>query len=244
MPRVALVLVFLSTVASESNGQMFSYGVNRPQAVQSVSFSYTLVDFSYNRSGIPEPSFEFEAPIYGIVYTRPNVVASLGYGADDTARDLRLLEASIFTWGEFRLAESARGRLYLPIVLHTNYRRVAPRGEEDSLVDAFNITVLGLGSGLGYHHRFGDALLVHLRAFPVIGLALRAFGDSAGSSRLIDGGLHLHAPRLVGKFGVTAGYGFRAQVWNIGESSLVPQNRDDIFDYAGSQHVLQLGINW
>ena len=238
----AFALSFLA--ASDAAGQMFSYGINRPHAVQSVSFSYTLVDFSYAGSGTPEPSFEFEAPVYGVVYTRPNVMVSVGYGADDTARDLRLLDASIFTWGEFRLAESSRGRLYLPIVLHTNYRRVAPRGEEDSLVDAFNITAIGLGSGLGYHHRVGDALQLHLRAFPVIALALRAFGDSAGSSRLIDGGIQLHAPGLIGKFGLTAGYGFRAQAWNIGESSLVPQSSNDLFDYTGSQQVLLVGINW
>jgi hypothetical protein len=240
----ACILMLASTQVSDAAAQMFSFDRERPRPVQSLSFGYTIVHFDFNGSGIPNPSFEFEGPIYGAVYTRPNMVATLGYGADDSDRDLRLLDASITTWGEFRLADSRRGRLYIPIELHTNYRRVAPEGEEDSLVDAFNITVLGLGTGLGYHLYIGDALVLDLRAMPIIGLALRAFGDSAGSSRLFDASAHLHRPRVAGRFGLSAGYGFRVQVWNVGASSLVPQGGDEIFDYAGRHHLLMLGISW
>ena len=240
----AWFLMLVSIQASDAGAQMFSFDRERLRPVQSLSFGYTIIDFNFNGSGTPNPSFEFDRPIYGVVYTRPNMVATLGYGADDSARDLRLLDASITTWGEFRLSESRHGRLYVPVGLHTNYRRVAPRGEEDSLVEAFNITVLGLGTGLGYHLYAGDALIVDLRAMPIIGLALRAFGDSAGSSRLFDASAHVHRPKAIGRFGFSAGYGFRVQVWNVGASSLVPQGSEDVFDYAGSHHVLTFGVNW
>ncbi|MEX0747949.1 MAG: hypothetical protein WED81_06025 [Rhodothermales bacterium] len=243
--RAAACIFMLATIhVSDAAAQMFSYDRERPRPVQSISFGYTVVAFHFNGSGIPNPSFEYDGPIYGAVYTRPNMVATLGYGADDSDRDLRLLDASITTWGEIRLSDSRRGRLYVPIGLHTNYRRVAPRGEEDSLVDSFNITVLGLGSGIGYHLYIGDALVVSFRAMPIIGLALRAFGDSAGSSRLLDASVHVHRPKVIGRFGFSAGYGFRTQVWNVGASSLVPQGSDDVFDYAGNHHVLMIGVNW
>lgn len=245
--RCALIGAFIVFFACLPDGnaaaQMFSYNPDRVRAVQSVSFGYTSVDFQFSGDGTPDPSFEFAGPIYGAVYSRPNFHVAFGYGAQDD-EDLRMLDASLTTWGEFRVLGSALTRLYIPIALHSSYRRVAPEGEEDSLVDAFNITVLGLGTGLGFAAQTAGGVQIEGRATPIIGLALRAFGDSAGSSRLIDTHVQVHAPGLAGRFGVSAGYGFRAQVWSISASSLFPVTQDDLFDYAGSAHSLSVGINW
>lgn len=227
----------------DAAAQMFSYSSDRARTVQSLSFGYTSVDFRFDGGGTPNPSFEFAGPLYGAVYTRPNFHVAFGYGSEDE-RDLRMLDASLTTWGEFRITGSPRSRLFVPVALHSQYRRVAPDGQEDSLVDAFNITVIGLGTGLGFVTQLTEALLIEGRAMPIIGLALRAFGDSAGSSRLVDTGINVHVPTLVGRVGFSAGYGFTAQVWNISASSLFPATQDDLFDYTSTSHSLSIGVNW
>lgn len=223
--------------------QMFSYSSERARTVQSVSFGYMSVDFRFDGDGTPNPSFEFAGPLYGAVYTRPNFHVAFGYGSEEE-RDLRIFDASLTTWGEFRLTGSLNSRLFVPIALHSQYRRVAPDGQEDSLVDAFNITVIGLGTGIGFVAQLDERLQIEGRAMPIIGLALRAFGDSAGSSRLIDTGVKVHVPTLAGRFGLSAGYGFTAQVWNISASSLFPATQDDLFDYTSTSHSLSIGVNW
>lgn len=206
------------------------------------------------------PSFEFDGPLYGATYTRPNFHVAFAYGSDErtssdpdcepapcgpTTVDLRMLDASITTWGEIRLTGvPGKGRLFVPIALHTGYRRVAPQGLEDSLVDAFNITVLGIGTGFGGVAELGAGLRLEARATPIIGLALRAFGESAGSSLLFDGHVQAHAPGLAGRFGLSAGYGYRAQKWNVSASQLFPTTLDDLFDYSGHSHAATIGVSW
>lgn len=265
--RAALLVAFLLAAmllpVRGAGAQMFSYNPDRPRAVQSLSFTYTLVDFRFAGEGTPNPSFAFDAPLYGATYTRPNFHVTLGYGSDRRTQsapdcefavcvepplqvvDLRMLDASVTTWGEIRITGTpGKSRFFVPIALHTGYRRVAPEGLEDSIVDAFNITVLGIGTGIGGSVELGGGLRLEGRLTPIIGLALRAFGESAGSSRLVDGHLQLHAPRLIDRFGLSAGYGVRAQIWNVSASSLFPDTHDDLFDYSGASHAASVGVNW
>lgn len=256
----AILLVLMAWPLRSAGAQMFSYDPDPPRVVQSVSFTYTAVSFRYAGDGAPSPSFEFDAPLFGATYTRPNFHVTFGYGRDEQpapssgcdpdpcppgVTDLRMLDASITTWGEFRVAgRPGSSRLFIPIAVHTGFRRVAPDGLEDSLVDAFNITVLGIGTGVGGAVELGEGLQLEARATPLIGLALRAFGEAAGSSRLFDGHVQLHAPALVGRFGLSAAYGLRAQAWNVSASQLFPDTQDDLFDYTGMLHAFSLGLNW
>lgn len=233
-------------VAVSAQAQMFSYAADRPQAVQSLSFGYHAIDFRHDGGSDVAVRFDYDAPAYGVLYTRPNLRASLAYGRQSRQQenDLKLLQAAIMTWGDLWLGGGAGTGFSVPIAIITNYRRVAPEGSEDSLVDAFNVTVLGLGAGLSYTAGLGETFRVVGRAVPGAGLALRAFGDSAGGSYLIDSVLEVHSLRLVDRFGISASYGFRAQVWNVGASELLGEDLDDVFDYSGTEHAVTLGINW
>lgn len=240
------LLAWLVGVSGSARAQTFSYGADRPHPVQSLSFVYQPVVFTYDGTGTPEPSFEYEGDAYGAYYTRPNVAASVAYGksTESSGSDMRLLDASITTWGEIGLSSSSSGRLYVPIALHTDYRRVAPRGLESSIIGSFNVTVLGIGAGLGYTVDLAERVRVLARATPIIGLALRAFGDSAGNSRMLDAAIHLHVLRILNKFGLSAGYAFRSQVWNVSGSELLSERQVDLLDYSGGHHLLTLGFNW
>ena len=247
-------LAMLACTAASVQAQLFSYGTDQPRATQALSFGYALVDFEHNGDSTLTPSFDFSHPAFGAVYTRPSFFLSVAFGAGDnaTADDLQLVDVSLFTWGEFRLAgQGEQHRLFLPVALHTQHRRVSQGGSLfDAPASAFNVTTIGLGAGLGYGGALGKRVQLETRAMPVIGLATRSFGDATGHSRIFDADAQLHLGPFVDRFGLTLGYTFRVQVWNLDASNLLDPSReeasglDDLFDYRGSQHVLRAGLNW
>ena len=240
---------------SVATAQLFSFDVERPRPVQALSAGYFLVDFTYDGDGMPAVTYNYGEPAYGLVYTRPSFVLTAGIGrqeagaqpggvvAADTV-DLRFLDLSLSTWAEIQVAPewTGRTRVLLPIVLHSNYRRVSPRGD-DSLLESFNVTVLGIGSGLGIDRQVGGGV-IEAYAHPIIGLATTSLGDALGSARLLRASVQVHSPPLFGRFGVSLGYTFRTQVWNVDASDLLEEFTGDLFDYRGQMHLLRAGINW
>ena len=241
---VAMALMFTSE-ASAQRGPLRGSA----EAVQSVSFGYFLIDFAFDGEATPPFRFDFDQPAIGLVYTRPNFLATLAVGDQDASEDLndlRLLDVSLTTWGALRPEALSRGstRFYLPIVLYGNHRRVSPRSSEENFLETFNVTMLGLGGGLGLDRTFGDVTFFQARANPIIGFATSSLTDAFGLAYLMDADAQLHWSGLFGKFGLSLGYTFRYQVWNINASGLFPEATDDLFDYNSLQHLIRVGLNW
>ena len=167
--------------------------------------------------------------------------------ADDEGHEnLRLLDLSLTTWGELGLGgmSTGRSRAYIPIVIFSNYRRISPQDAGSTLLDAFNVTVFGLGLGLGLESVLGEKVFFEARANPGIGFATSSLTDAFGSTYLIDADGKLHLAQLFGAVGLSLGYSFRFQVWNVNSSNLFPDAADEFFDYKGRQHLFRVGVNW
>ena len=250
-----LPLVILAVLAPRtSEAQRFSYGADRARTVQSLSLRYTQVHFEYagDRDN-PPILFGYGGPAYGAAFTRPNFIASVAIGTDQQvgvdgdARDRRLLDAALFTWGElYPLPELAgeRYRLYVPVLLHSGFRRVRDRGPGEDTDAEFSVTALGLGTGVGLGGRLGEGVLFEARATPIFGLASPQFGGSIGTTRLFDADVLVHLGPLFGRFGLSFGYGFRAQAWNLRGSEFLDEIVADLYDYRGSQHAFRVGVNF
>ncbi len=254
MPRSVFMVVILWAAAlllwpGRASARQVSFR-SGAQAVQSLSAGYSLIDFEFDGDEAPLFLFDFDQPAYGFVYTRPRFLVTFAVGdqgGDDEGREnLRLLDVSLTTWGELRLAgmSTGRSRAYIPIVFFSNYRRVSPQGSESTLLDAFNVTVLGLGLGLGLESVLGQTVLFEARANPVLGFATSSLTDAFGSAYLIDADAQLHLAQLFGAVGLSLGYSFRLQVWNVNTSDLFPDATDEFFDYKGRQHLFRVGVNW
>ncbi len=247
----AMLLLLCLSLPSPASAQLFSYEEEAPRPTQSLSFAYHLIDFTYTGGADSIATFDYVDPGYGLVYTRPNLFVSIALGNTRNAasENVQLLDASFFTWGEFRLSRGRGSRqrhFFIPIALHSHYRRVSHNEDvlAEASADAFGVTVLGLGTGLGFSGQLGKRVQLEARATPVIGLAARSFGDATGSARIFDADATLHFGPFVGRLGLSAGYGFRVQVWNINASSLFPDAARDFYDYRGQQHTFRVGINW
>ncbi len=254
MPRPILLAACLLAAALAgpvrcAPAQLFSFSSDRERPVQAVWLGYYLIDFDFDGDAEPLFSFEFDDPAYGLVYSRPNFLVTFAYGEQRAGADregLRLVDLSLSTWGELHLAGLATGRtrVFVPIVLATNYRRVAPSGRNAEGLEAFNVTVLGLGAGLGLAHPIGENVRFEARAHPVFGLASSSFVDALGTARLLDADAQVHLGRLFGRVGLSLGYGFRSQFWNVNASNLFPDVTDELFDYKGRHHLFRMGVNW
>ncbi len=255
MPRSAFVVVMLCTATvllapgSIASAQQFPFR-SSVQAVQTFSAGYFLIDFEFDGDERPLFVFDFVEPAYGLVYSRPHFLVTFALGdqsADGEGHEaLRLLDVSFTTWGELRLAgmSAGRSRAYIPIALFSNHRRVSPQGSASTLLDAFNVTVLGLGAGLGLESVLGKTVFFEARANPILGFATSSLTDAFGSAYLIDADAQLHLAQLFGAVGLSLGYSFRLQVWNVNTSDLFPDATDELFDYKGRYHLFRVGMNW
>ena len=253
MPRSAFVVVILWAVAlllwpHPASARQISFR-SGAQAVQAFSAGYSLIDFEFDGDEAPLFLFNFDQPAYGFVYSRPRFLVTFALGdqaADEGRENLRLVNISLTTWGELRVGgpSTGRSRAYVPVVLFTNYRRVSSQDSDNSLADDFNVTVVGLGAGLGLDSVLGETVLFEARTNPVIGFATSSITDAFGSSYLIDADAQLHLAQLFGAVGLSLGYSFRYQVWNVNTSDLFPDATDEFFDYKGRQHLFRVGVNW
>jgi hypothetical protein len=241
------LLVSLWSV-SPSPAQMFSQSSERPRSIRSLSAGYQWTSFQYNGSRQPTQSFDYEAPAYAISFTQPSLQATVAFGRQSaqpgSLRELRLLDAEMFLWGGFPITGSRTLRIYLPLVLYSGYRSVDERDQQTPSIDAFNLTTLGLGSGLALEGSLAGDVRLDAQVTPVGGLALRTLEGTAGRSWLLRSRAQLHIPRLIRRYGLSIGYSYRYQRWNVDASDLFPTISDDLFDYKNRQHILHLGVNW
>lgn len=240
-----------------ATAQPFSFGTEEPE--RAVSVGLTFVDFVYNGDDAPEVRFDYTHPAYTLVFTRPNLYASVAYGRGDAvtppgapfvADDVRLLDALFTSWGTFAPFERlATGpvQLYVPVALHFSYRRVRERNIGEDVTNSLDMSVLGLGAGVGFRGRAGSAL-VTLRATPGLGFATRSFDNAPGWSRWLDGTAQIHLLQLADRFGIAAGYTFRWQVWDLRDvdfnvpAEVAPEGA--LFDYRSIDHGVRLGVTF
>ncbi len=248
-PYTGICAVVLLLFCDVAHAQPFFFGNNNPRESSAAMVGYSIVDFKFDGDDSPLQPLTFDAPVYTLTYSRTNVYAAFSFGSqnapDTTTSDLSFIDFSGALWGDVFFSEEATEadhRIFLPITFYTNYRKVAPKGVD--VLEEFNITTLGLGLGFGYYGKFNDDVMLEIRSVPVIGLAVRSLGDSAGTSRLLDNDIQLHLGSLFNSIGVSLGYHFRVMIWDVKTSSVFGNLSEDLFNYREQNQTFSIGLNW
>jgi hypothetical protein len=245
--RFLLLLAALGWMGQLDAWAQLSYGGGR-SASQAAGVGVAFVSFEYTGSSSQEANFSFTNPAYGVVLSRPGLLAGFHRGTQDTSagEDLTFTEFGLLAFGSFRPFSpprgSSAGRLepLIPLGVQTTYRRVS-RDLDTGTFNAFEFTVAAIGAGIGVQRETRSSLFV-LRAMPMFGIAARSFGSDTGTSRIVDVDAELQLGPWSDRFGVMAGWGFRWQDWNLNASRLVTNANPDTFDYAGFVHSIRLGL--
>ena len=223
------------------------------ESKQSVSVAFSLVDFTYAGSQLPEadsdnvPRFDFSGATYGLRYSRAGihaVVSAGGRASEHGQGGLLLLDASLASEGLKQLQGFVAGgtRMYFPLGLAATYRRVIPLDESDPLI--FDATTIGAGLGMVLASVMGERMEWRLNVRPVVGVVSSSNTDSFGLAYHVDADAELQVTEFRGRFGLIMGYVLRYQVWDNRGSRVFSSFPDELYDYRGLQHCFRLGVNF
>ena len=241
-----MILCFVEVATS----QPFFFGNKSPRTSSAAMLGVSAIDFQFNGEEAPPRPLNYSSGAYGVSYSRSNIYAALLLGrqnsSDSNSVDLALVDFSLALWGDLFFSEaatSATHRVFVPIMLFSNYRKVTPSGAD--ILGEFNITTLGLGLGLGYYGAFGENVRAEFRSTPALGYSVQSFGDAAGLTRALDNDIQIHIGSVFNeKIGISFGYSLRWMVWNINVSGAFATLTDDVYDYRDLKHSFNLGLNW
>ncbi|MEM1271412.1 MAG: hypothetical protein AAF752_12885 [Bacteroidota bacterium] len=247
--RIFFALVLSIALAGSAAAQMFSYESGRPDARRTLTAGYYALNFTYQGDGQPFPRLDFDRPVYGIRFAQPGFEVQLMYGpqsAEDGPSDIdvQLLDVGLLIYGGLPLTRQERFRLSLPIALNSAYRVVGDDFNAGLTNEVFNFTTFGLGAGLALESKLTNRVTLDAKALPIGGLLLRSFEGTAGTTGLIDASVQLSFLDLFGTRGLSVGYGYRGQNWNVNASDLSVGLEDDTFDYSSVHHAFFVGLNF
>jgi len=246
-----LVVATLAAGAPDVHAFQRRYGTG-PQARQSAGITVTVPDFSPQGAScaVDEPQggceqfldFTFDHPILGLFYSRPGIQLFIGrgqQGGNGDVGDLELLDTSINVYGAARPFSGDRERplrFVLPYGLHSAYRRISAGGGSVS-TDQFEATVIAIGAGAGLMKVEGRTQF-NARVMPHFGLASQSLGFGNGTTTLVDADAEITFGPLKGRIGISIGYAFRWQKWNMSGDFVAKRK------FEGLQHGLRLGVFW
>ncbi|NNE70664.1 MAG: hypothetical protein HKN29_09925 [Rhodothermales bacterium] len=237
--RPAAAWMVLAALTALAAGPAFGQPLDARIGV-GAAFVPVTFELEHENSAI---AFRFDDSVYGLVFTRAGLHASV-YRGNGTAgdREMDLFDINLAIKGEL-LGDQLEGQwFYVPVMLHSTYRRIR-RVEENTEFAAFEYTGIGLGAGLGIRHSFGQIRVLG-HAAPGIGLATRSFGTSGGRTTLLDTDLEVRFDGLTDRFGLLVGYGFRLQNWRVGGPDAFDAAGSGKVTYRGSTQALRVGLTW
>ena len=235
LARALAILTLILIGVAESSAQLSEGGIGLSAAFVPVTFEFDHPD--------PTAAFSFDDAVYGIVFTRAGLNASVYRGSSKTSsKELDLFDVNLAILGELLQEQLEGSSVYVPVMLHSTYRRIR-RVEGDAKFAAFEYTGIGLGAGIGLRHDQGR-IRATAHAIPGIGLATRSFGNSGGRTTLLDGDVQVSVDQAFGRFGLILGYGFRWQSWRVGGPDAFDAAGAGKVTYDGINHALRVGLSW
>lgn len=242
MRYLVAILLWGLTTSGVVSAQL-NYGSDRA-INQTVEATVSFIDFSFDGSSSEEPTFDFNDLAYGVAYSRPGFLARFARGTEGNGGSAVTLTDFLITvsgaWRPWTRSRGAGLQPIIPLGIHSGYRRVS-RDEDRGTFNAFEFTTLALGAGLGAEAQ-GTRINWRLRVIPMIGIAQRSLGSDTGTSSMLDANTSLSLGPLNDQFGISFGYGFRWQAWDVDASDFNEAATSDTFDYTGIMHTFRIGI--
>ncbi len=186
----------------------------------------------------------FMAPAYGLTYARPDFEARVLYGpATRRSEEHRLFEGAFLMHSPVTLFRDDRVWWSVLLGLQGAYRSVRDQSGRADAPLAFQAVSLLVEAG--------PALLAHVgnwqfegKATYALGISSRPFSSQTGKAAHIEAGFRLHVRDVILPYGLTIGYAYRVQEWDITPSVFASPRERKAWRYRDRMQVISLGINW
>lgn len=223
--RVLLSLLLL-LLSVEAAAQQDTFGRH------TASLRIGWIDHVYTGSALDHDPFDFRGMGIGLSYAGPQI-----RGAGIVARNF--LDLSAMTWMLPDFARIDRGgtMVAVPVGLMTAWRRVSAR----NATAPYSVNAILIGTGGMLVHSLARRARIELRAMPLAGVTGSQIADAVGISWAADAELRLLVADVFSSFGLTVGYTFRYQFWNVNGSRVISDAVDELYDYAGTIHTFSVG---
>ncbi len=204
-----------------------------------VAFSVGRIDHAYAGSAGAGMPFEYKGIGVGLSYAGPQVRAAGLFARPEGDRTLLDLSAMGWILPAFAKSQRAKTVIAMPIGFLVAWRRLTA-GSDD--VIPFRASAIMLGAGGSLMHNLNRRMELELRVMPLAGITTSQVADAAGFSWAADAEVCLGIARILSSLGLTVGYSFRYQLWNVNGSRVFSEAVDELYDHAGTVHTMSAGI--
>lgn len=232
--RRSRVILFLMLISMEVVAQNWT----SERGTQGGGFSVGMIDHAYVGSDATGGGYEYQGIGLGLSYIGNQLRASLLFGRSSEPRTFLNVSAVGWLAPSFARIKRENTTLSAPIGFLTAWRRATA----EKNVAPLGATALLFGAGAELVHSMNDRARVQLRVMPFAGITGSQIADAVGFSWAADAEARLFVAEFFSRFGLTVGYAFRYQLWNINGSRAFSDGVDEVYDYTSQVHVLSAGI--
>lgn len=239
--KIVISVVFLCAVVASALAQNNNVRLEIPGTSAGVIVQST--DFRFDGTAPSEVVFQIDGLAYGVFYNRGPVFMRVVRGTESIGNNDNLVltdftlsgSAAIQPWKD---KTNQQWSVFFPIGLQSNYRRIK-RTQGNAEIDAFEYTVVAIGSGIGLDTPLANGLLTG-KGMGYFGIANRSFSYDTDTSAILEASLVWSSVRLTERFGISVGYNYRWQKWysDLGEIS------GSSYNFVGSHHAFQVGLSF
>ncbi len=205
-----------------------------------VGIGYGVIDHSYVGSVNSTEQFDYEGGGFGLHYVGPQVRGTLMYGRAAGGRWFLDLSATGWFLAPFARIDRSKTMLAMPIGLLTAWRRVNGKNTPEQ----FNANAILFGTGGLLIHSLSRRTRAKIRAMTLGGITGSQVADAVGFSWAFDAEARLEFAQVLSDLGLTVGYSFRYQLWNVNGSRVFSDAVDELYDYAGTVQSLFIGVGF
>ncbi len=232
--RGSLAALLLMLIPTEIAAQNWSSDRGR----QGGGLSIGIIDHAYAGSQTTGELYDYQGVGFGLSYLGRQVRASLLFAS--SAEPRTFLDISAVGWlaPSFARIKRENTSLSAPLAVLAAWRRTSA----EKNVAPLGASALLFGAGGEWVQSIGDRAGLELRAIPLIGITGSQIADAVGLSWAVDTEARFFIAEVFSRFGLTLGYTFRYQLWNINGSRAFADSVDEVYDYDSRVHALSAGV--
>ena len=238
MPEISGKRFLLALLAGLICMEVVAQEISSDGSQRIPGISFGVIRHSYVGMESSQGAFDFEGIGYGISYVGPQIRGSALYARSSGGSRLIDLSAMVLLFPQFARVERSRTSIAMPLGALGAWRRTDPNSDADPLTT----NAILLGAGVTLSHSFHSRFQAELRVMPFAGITGSEITDAVGFSWAIDSEARLDFEEVFSNLGLSVGYSFRYQLWNINGSGVFSEAVDELYDYAGLAHTMFLGV--
>lgn len=207
------------------------------RGVHGGEFGIAMIDHAYVGDEVTGGHYGYQGIGFGLSYTGSQIRTKVIFAHPEEGRTFFDVSALGWLSPSFSRIKRENTAVSMPIGVLVAWRRVTGGKNASPL----GVHAILFGAGGELNHSMSDRTSVGLRVIPLAGITGTQIADAVGLSWTLDAEVRLFVAEFFSSLGLTIGYAFRYQFWNVNGSRAFSDGIDEVYDYAGTVHTFSAG---